>query len=52
MAPRLIPEGQLWMMGDNRNESSDSRVFGPIDEETVIGEAVVRIWPLDRIGGL
>jgi signal peptidase I len=52
MAPRLIQEGQLWMMGDNRNESSDSRVFGPIDEETVIGEAVVRIWPLDRIGGL
>lgn len=52
MAPRLIPEGQLWMMGDNRNESSDSRVFGPIDEETVIGEAVVRIWPLDRVGGL
>lgn len=52
MAPRLIPEGQLWMMGDNRNESSDSRVFGPIDQDTVIGEAVVRIWPLDRIGGL
>lgn len=52
MAPRLIPDGQLWMMGDNRNESSDSRVFGPIDGETVIGEAVVRIWPLDRVGGL
>lgn len=52
MAPRLIPDGQLWMMGDNRNESSDSRVFGPIDQETVIGEAVVRIWPLDRVGGL
>jgi signal peptidase I len=52
MAPKFIPEGQLWMMGDNRNESSDSRVFGPIDQETVVGEAVVRIWPLDRIGGL
>lgn len=52
MAPRAIEEGQLWMMGDNRNESSDSRVFGPIDSETVIGKAVIRIWPFDRIGGL
>ncbi len=52
MAPRVVPEGQLWMMGDNRNESSDSRVFGPIEAESVVGKAVLRIWPFDRLGGL
>jgi signal peptidase I len=50
--PQVIPEGHLFMMGDNRNSSSDGRVFGPIPVEDVIGEAVVRIWPMDRLGGL
>jgi signal peptidase I len=50
--PQQIPEGHLFMMGDNRNSSSDGRVFGPIPVEDVIGEAVVRIWPMDRLGGL
>ena len=39
-------------MGDNRNSSSDGRVFGTIPEDDVIGEAVLRIWPLDRFGGI
>ncbi len=52
MAPRQIGEGELWMMGDNRNESSDSRVFGPVDAESVVGKAVIRIWPVDRLGSL
>lgn len=52
MAAREIPAEELWVMGDNRNDSSDSRFIGPIDEADVIGEAVVRIWPLDRLGGL
>lgn len=52
MPARTIPEGMLWMMGDNRSESSDSRVFGPIELSSVVGKAVVRIWPLDRLGGL
>jgi signal peptidase I len=50
--PQTIPEGQLFMMGDNRNSSSDGRVFGPIPVDDVIGEAVIRIWPLDRFGGI
>ena len=50
--PRKVPEGKLWVMGDNRNQSQDSRVFGPIDEEKVIGRAILRIWPVPRVGFL
>ncbi len=50
--PVPIPQGQLFMMGDNRNRSSDSRVFGPIDIDSVVGQARARYWPLSRIGGL
>ena len=52
MGPQVIPNGHLFMMGDNRNSSSDGRVFGPIPIEHVIGEAVIRIWPVDRLGGI
>ena len=51
-APRKIGKGQLWVMGDNRNRSSDSRVFGPIAERKVVGRAIVRIWPVGRLGFL
>jgi signal peptidase I len=39
-------------MGDNRNNSQDSRVFGPIDRDVVVGRAFVRIWPFSRAGWL
>jgi signal peptidase I len=52
MPERAIPEGQIWVMGDNRNDSSDSRVFGPVAADDVVGKAMVRIWPLDRLGDL
>jgi signal peptidase I len=35
-------------MGDNRSNSSDSRVFGPIRENTVVGRAILRVWPPGR----
>lgn len=50
--PQVVPSGHLFVMGDNRNSSSDGRVFGTIPEADVIGEAVLRIWPLDRFGGI
>lgn len=50
--PVTVERGQLFVMGDNRNSSSDSRVFGTIDEGTVVGRAFVRMWPFDRWGGI
>ena len=47
-----VPAARLWVMGDNRCNSSDSRVFGPIDERLVVGRAFVIAWPFDRLSWL
>jgi signal peptidase I len=39
-------------MGDNRTNSADSRVFGPIRRSTVVGRAVVRVWPVSDVSFL
>ena len=52
MPPRLVPEGFVLVLGDNRRASNDSRAFGMIAEDDIIGRAWFRYWPLDRAGFL
>ena len=43
----VVPEGELFIMGDHRNNSTDSRDFGPIKEESVIGKVLFRFYPVN-----
>lgn len=45
-----VPDGELFVMGDHRAKSSDSRTFGPIENGDVIGRAWLRYWPFDAFG--
>ncbi|HEY3414291.1 MAG TPA: signal peptidase I [Armatimonadota bacterium] len=48
--PIVIPAGHYFMMGDNRRNSMDSRYWGPLDRNRIVGRAWVRFWPLGKIG--
>jgi signal peptidase I len=50
--PYAVPEGSVWVMGDNRTDSLDSRSFGAVPLDSVRGKAVWRYWPLNRLGTL
>jgi signal peptidase I len=44
-----IAKDKIWVMGDNRGNSKDSRVFGPINKSLVVGRAFIRVWPIGSI---
>ena len=46
----VVPAGELFVMGDHRQDSADSRAFGPIPVSSVIGRGVLRYWPLSDFG--
>lgn len=48
--PLTVPRGDYFMMGDNRTDSCDSRDWGPLPGSYIVGQVIMRIWPLGRIG--
>jgi signal peptidase I len=49
---RVMRSNEYFVMGDNRNRSQDSRIFGPISRDRIDGRAWFRIWPLNNFGGI
>ncbi len=50
--PIKVPNGHYFMMGDNRGNSDDSRFWGPVPRDWVIGKAIMTYWPPTKIGGI
>ncbi|MDO4344774.1 MAG: signal peptidase I [Eubacteriales bacterium] len=48
--PIQLGEDEYWVMGDNRNHSSDSRVIGPVTKDRILGKAFIRIYPFSKFG--
>jgi signal peptidase I len=48
----VVPKGYVFVMGDNRDESKDSRTFGAIPLKKVEGKVGIRVWPLNKMGAI
>jgi signal peptidase I len=51
-SPHQVPPGSVWVMGDNRGNSNDSRFFGPIQDSQIVGRTIWRVWPLGHLSFL
>lgn len=50
--PTTVPEGKVFVLGDNREHSSDSRDLGFIEDSQIEGKVLCRLWPLNKIGSI
>ncbi|MBI4165410.1 MAG: signal peptidase I [Acidobacteria bacterium] len=48
--PVMVPPGQYYVLGDHREMSNDSRVWGTVDQKSIVGKAVFAYWPISELG--
>ena len=48
----IVPPKSFWVLGDNRNNSLDSHLWGELPEENIIGTAFIRYWPIKNMGSI
>ena len=52
MGALQVPPDSYFVLGDNRDHSRDSQIFGPFKRDEIVGKAIARLWPLDKVGAI